>query len=96
MSYGVGPHDYGCDCWRCQSRRLAFVHSPGERREVQVSQLTDKLDDLVSETTKRMNEHKVMLEALREIAAYEPARLSHVASVARRALRFVEGEIPNE
>jgi hypothetical protein len=61
-----------------------------------VSQLTDKLDDLVSETTKRMNEHKVMLEALREIAAYEPARLSHVASVARRALRFVEGEIPNE
>lgn len=22
MSLGIGPHDPGCECWRCESRRV--------------------------------------------------------------------------
>jgi hypothetical protein len=25
MGYGIGPHDQGCDCWRCLSRRKQFT-----------------------------------------------------------------------
>jgi hypothetical protein len=28
VSYGIGPHDYDCDCWRCQSRRAEYQRFP--------------------------------------------------------------------
>ena len=28
MSFGIGPHDPGCECWRCESRRRVAVKRP--------------------------------------------------------------------
>jgi hypothetical protein len=35
MSFGIGPHDYDCDCWRCQSRRKAAESSKAKEGPLQ-------------------------------------------------------------
>jgi len=34
MSFGIGPHDYGCVCWRCQSRRGVSLLNESQGPEV--------------------------------------------------------------
>jgi len=43
--YGVGPHDYDCICWRCQSRRLDALRAE-KQRNVQLDEINKELNEL--------------------------------------------------